>query len=232
MRQQVAIIGMGRFGISLASTLFGMGYDVLALDIDEKRVQSVSSQVTHAAQADATSETVLKALDIGGFDVVIVAMGSAIQSSVLSTILLKKLGVAYVIARADNELHRSILEKIGADRVVSPEREMGKRVAHGLTLPNVLDYIPVAPSYGVAEVAASPYFVGKTLSELELGQGGKWGIAVLLIQRGKEVIVTPDLVEDVRKGDVLVLAGSDKQLNPLLSEAAKETASQQEHISK
>lgn len=224
MRKQVAIIGMGRFGMSLANTLFSMGYDVLALDTDEKRIQAISSQVTHSAQADATNEAVLTELGIGSFDVVIVAIGSAIQSSVLSTILLKKLGVGYVIARADNELHRSILEKIGADRVVSPEREMGTRVAHGLTLTNVLDYIPVAPSYGVAEISASPYFVGKTLSELGLGQGGKWGIAVLLIQRGKEVIVTPDLVEDIRKGDVLILAGGDDKLNQLLNEAAKEFA--------
>jgi len=223
MRRQVAIIGMGRFGISLAGTLFSMGYDVLALDADEKRIQDVSAHVTHAVRADATNEAVLKELGIGNFDVVIVAMGSAIESSVLSTILLKKLGVSYVVARADNELHGSILEKIGADRVVSPEREMGMRVAHGLTLTNVMDYIPVAPHYGVAEISASPYFIDKTLSELGLGQGGKWDIAVLLIQRGKEVIVTPDGVEDVRQGDVLIVAGRDDKLDQLLTEAASES---------
>ncbi len=124
MKKQVLILGLGRLGISLATTLFNMGHDVMAVDDDEKRIQSMSSQITHAVQADATDEAVLKELGVGNFDVAIVTMGLSIQSSVLSTILLKKLGVPYVIARAENELHGSILEKIGADKVVFPEREI------------------------------------------------------------------------------------------------------------
>src|SRR3989304_1692560 len=112
MKRQVAIIGLGRFGSSLAKSLFDMGHDVLAIDTDEKLVQNIASYVTHAVQADATDETVLKELGIPGFHVAIVSMGSAVQSSVLCTILLKKLGVRYVIARADDELHGTILEKM------------------------------------------------------------------------------------------------------------------------
>jgi len=223
MKRQVVVIGLGRFGVSLARTLCDLGHDVLALDTDETKVQSISSCVTHAVQADATSEAILKELGIANFDVAIVAVGSEIQNSVLATILLKKLGVRYVIARAANELHGSILDKIGADKVVYPQTEMGIATAHALTLTDVLDYIPVASSYGVAKVTAPAYFVGKTLSELELGRTGKWGVAVLLLQREKEVVVTPDRSEIVKQGDVLIVSGSDDKLEELLSEARKKS---------
>jgi trk system potassium uptake protein TrkA len=219
MKRQVAIIGLGRFGDSLASTLFGMGHDVLALDPDERKVQDISSQVTHAVQGDGTNEAILTELGIANFDVAIVSMGSDIQNSVLSTILMKKLGVPYVIARANNELHGSILDKIGADKVVFPEREMGTRVAHSLTLTDVTDYISVAPTYGIAKLPAPESFIGKTLSELGLGREGKRGVAVLLIRREKEVIVTPDRAEMIRPDDVLIVAGNDDKLEQLLTEA-------------
>jgi trk/ktr system potassium uptake protein len=221
MRRQVVVIGLGRFGTSVSKELYSMGHDVLALDIDDKRVQNIVSEITHAAQADATDEAVLKELGVGDFDVAIVAIGAAIQSSVLATILLKKLGVPFVIARAEGELHGSILEKIGADKVIYVEREMGTRLAHSLTLTDVLDYISVGPSYGVAKVALPPHFIGKTLSELGLGHKGRWEIAVLLIQRKNEVIVTPDRAEMVKPDDILVVAGSDDKLEQLLTEAKK-----------
>ena len=223
MKRQVVVIGLGRFGVSLACTLCDLGHDVLAIDTDETKIQSISSRVTHAVQADATSEAILKELGIANFDVAIVALGSEIQNSVLATILLKKLGVRYVIARAANELHGSILDKIGADKVVYPQTEMGMVTAHALTLTDVLDYIPVASSYGVAKVTAPAYFVGKTLSELELGRTGKWGVAVLLLQREKEVVVTPDRSEIVKQDDVLIVSGNDDKLEELLTEARKES---------
>lgn len=221
MKKQVLIVGLGRFGVSLATTFFTMGHDVLAMDLDEKKVQAASSQITHAVQADATDEAVLRELGVSNFDVAIVTMGEAIQNSVLSTILLKKLGVPFVIARAENDLHGSILDKIGADRVVYPEREMGIRVAHGLTLRDVMDYIPVAPSYGVSKVEVMPAFVGKSLADLEFGRAGRWGLAVLLIQRGKGVVVTPDRSEVLKQGDILIIAGSDDKLEQFLQEAQR-----------
>jgi len=219
MKQQVAIIGLGRFGISLARTLSDMGNDVLALDNDEKKIQTAASEITHAVRADATNEAVLKGLGVGNFDVGIVAIGSQIENSVLSTILLKRLGVPYVIAKADSELHGSILDKIGADIVVYPEREMGSRIAHQLALMDVLDYMTITRSYGVAKMAAPLHFAGKPLSELGFGRGGKWGIAVLLIQRKKEVILTPDRTEVIQPDDVLLLAGNDDKLEEFLDEA-------------
>lgn len=219
MKKQVIVIGLGRFGISVAATLSNMGHDVLALDTNSTRVQSIASQITHAVQADATNETVLRDLGINNFNVAIIAMGSAIESSVLSTILIKKLGVPYVIARAENELHGSILEKIGADIVVYPEREMGTRVAVGLTLTGVSDYMSIVPKYGVAKLPAPKYLIGKKLSELGFGPKGKWEVAVLLIQRGKEVLVTPRQSESIKEDDILVVAGNDDRLDRLLGEA-------------
>ncbi len=224
MKRQVVIVGLGRFGASLATTLFDMGHDVLAIDTDERKVQGISSHVTHAVQADATDEAILKELGVANFDVAIVAIGTAIQNSVLSAILLKKLGLRYVIAKAENELHGTILDKIGVDKVVYPEREMGTKVAHEMTLTDVMDYVSVAASYGVAKLAALPNFVGKSLSELELGRGGKWGVAVLLIQRGKEVVVTPDRTEIVRPNDVLLLAGNDDKVEGMLAAARRHGA--------
>jgi len=221
MKKQVAIIGLGRFGVGLANTLLGMGYDVLALDVDEERVQAVASQISRAIHADATDEAVLRGLGIDKFDVAIVSMGSDIEHSVLTTILLRKLGVPLIVARADNELHGTILDKIGADKVIYPEREMGTRVAHGLTLTSVLDYMSIAPSYGVAKIDPPNSFVGRTLSELGLGPEGKWEVAVLLIQREREIVVSPDRMEVIKPDDVLIVSGNDSRLEQLLTEARK-----------
>ena len=221
MKKQVAILGLGRFGVGLANTLLGMGYDVLAMDVDEKRVQAISASITRAVQADGTDEAVLRELGVDKFDVAIVAMGSDIENSVLSTILLRKLGVRYVVARADNDLHGTILERIGADKVVYPEREMGTRVAHGLMLTQVLDYLPLAAAYGIAKVSPPNSFIGRTLAELGLGREGKWEIAVLIVQREREVIVTPDRMEVVRANDVLVVSGNDLKIEQMLVEARK-----------
>jgi trk system potassium uptake protein TrkA len=220
MKKQVAVIGLGRLGIALATTLHSLGHDVLALDIDEKNVQNIASQITHTVQADATDETILRELGIGNFDIAIVTMGE-IGKSVLSTILLKKLGVRYIIARANNELHGSILEKIGADKVVYPEREMGTMIAHVLTLGDVIDYIPVTIGYGVVKLIAPPSFVGQTLSDLGFGSRGKWKVAVLLILRKQEVTITPSGAEMVKLDDTLIVSGNWDSLEELISKFPK-----------
>ena len=150
--KQFAVIGLGRFGVSVARTLFKGGYEVLAIDSNEERVQKISSEVTHVVQADTTDENALKALGIRNFDVVVVAIGEDVQANVLTTLLLKELGVNYIVAKAKNELHGKMLEKIGADRVVYPERDMGQRVAHNLVSTNVLDYIELSPDLSLVEV--------------------------------------------------------------------------------
>ncbi len=221
MKKQIVVIGLGRFGTSLATTLACLGHDVLALDRNEREVQNVASQVTHAVQVDATNEALLTELGVGSFDIAIVGIGSKIESSVLITILLKKLGVPYVIAKADSELHGSILEKIGADRVVYPECEMGVRVAQGVTLLDVSDYMSLSPGYGVSKLEAPPYFVSRKLNELGFVREGKWEIAVFLIMRDNEIIVSPRQSEVVKPDDVLIVAGSHDSLEKLLAEAKK-----------
>jgi len=191
------------------------------MDVDEKRVDGISSHVTHAVQGDATNEATLKDLGIGDFKIVVVAMGSTIENSVLSTLLLKKLGVRYVIARAVSDLHGDILQKIGADQVVFPQRDMGRRAAHGVLLIDVLDYMSVTQRYGISRVRALPYFVGKNLGELGFGRKGERGVAVLLIQREKEIIVAPAEKEIVRFDDVLVVGADDENLASLLSVAKR-----------
>jgi trk system potassium uptake protein TrkA len=222
-KKQVAVIGLGRLGISLATTLHQLGHNVLAIEMDGKKVQSIAPQITHAVQADATDENVLRELGIGNFDVAIVTT-SAIDNSVLCTILLKKLGVRHVISRADSELHGNILERIGADKVVYPENEMGTALAHVLTLGDVIDYIPVVSGYGILKLAAPSYFVGETLSGLGFGVKGEWQVAVLLIQRQKEVIFNPSYTETVNAGDSLVVAGNADNLEDLITKARKTKA--------
>ena len=207
MKKQIIVIGLGRFGASVADTLCSIGHEVLAVDPDENLVQQMSSQITHAVQVDPTNEAALRELGVGNFDIGIVTI-PVIETSVLSTILLKKLGIRYMIARAVNELHETILLKIGADKVVYPEREMGTGIAYVLTLGDVIDYIPMTSEYGVVKMSVRPSFVGKTLTDLGFGRQGRWEVIVLLIQRKQEILVSPSKAEPLKADDVLIVSGT------------------------
>jgi trk system potassium uptake protein TrkA len=219
MKKQVAVIGLGRFGSSLAKTLHEAGHEVLAIDKDETRVQEIADKVTHAVQADATNESVLTELGLKDFDVAMVAMGSAIESSVLCTILLRNLGVKYVVARADHDLHGSILRKIGANWVVLPEREKGVDVAHVIALREVRDYMWLNEGNGISRLMSPKYLVGRTLGELGFGPSGESKIAVLVMERGDNLTISPSLDETLQVGDRLILCGSDDELERLLEKA-------------
>ncbi|MCL4516617.1 MAG: TrkA family potassium uptake protein [Firmicutes bacterium] len=211
--KQFAVIGLGRFGSSVARTLYSMGYDVLAVDSDEAKVQEMADEVTHAVQADATDEEVLKSLGIRNFDVAVVSIGTDVQASIMATLVLKELGVPYIVAKALNVLHGKVLEKIGADRVVYPERDMGIRVANNLVSANMLDYIELAPGYSIVEFVASREFVGKTLRQL--GFRAKYGINIMAIKRGDEIQVSPGAEDKVQGNDILIAMGPDEQLEAL-----------------
>ena len=163
MTKQFAVIGLGRFGASVARTLYTLGYDVLGIDSNEENTQTLADNLTHVVTADATDENTLKALGIRNFDVVIVGIGGDIQSSILTTIILKELGIKYLVAKAQNELHGKVLNKIGADRVVFPERDMGIRVAHNLISPKVLDFVEFSPDFNIVELAVIPMWYNKSL---------------------------------------------------------------------
>ncbi|WP_418792184.1 potassium channel family protein [Phosphitispora sp. TUW77] len=208
--KQFAVIGLGRFGTGVAKTLNTMGYEVLAIDDDEDKIQEIINHVTHAIQVDAKDEHALKALGIRNFDVVIVAIGHDMQASILVTVLLKELGVKCVVAKAQTELHGKVLEKVGADKVVYPERDMGARLAHSLVSSNVLDHIELSPNHSILEVVTPDIFVGKTLKESALR--AQYNITVMAIKRGKEIIVSPSPDDPIEENDILVAIGDNEDL--------------------
>lgn len=211
--KQFAVIGLGRFGTSVATTLQKLGHEVLAVDADMDRVQKISDQVTHVVQADTTDENALTALGLRNFDVVVVAIGEDVQANVTTTLLLKEMGVPFIISKARNALHGKILERIGADRVVYPERDMGQRVAHSLISANVLDYIELSPKLSLVEVTAPGAIVGKTLQQANLR--AIFGVNVVAIKRLDELIVPPQPNETIKKEDVLIVIGSTAGLQKL-----------------
>ncbi|HHY82396.1 MAG TPA: TrkA family potassium uptake protein [Clostridiales bacterium] len=208
--KQFVIFGIGRFGASIATTLYNMGHDVLAVDKNEERVQYISDKVTHAIQADATDENTLKAIGIRNFDAAVVAIGEDIQASILITLLCKEAGVSYVLAKARNELHSKVLYKIGADKVVFPERDMGIRVAQSLVSTNILDYIQLTPHYSLVELEAVPAWENRTLKELDIR--AKYGINVMAIKRGEHINISPAGTDTIQEGDVLVVLGEADEI--------------------
>ncbi len=209
-KKQIVVIGLGRFGSSLARSLAELGHEVLALDRDMARVEDAAEFVTHAAQVEATDEDALRKMGVGDFDIGAVAIASDIKSSILITVLLKRLGVRMVVSKAQDALHGEILTKVGADRVVYPERETAIRIAHGFVAPDLLDYLEVAPGYGIATLRVSADFssLGLTVADLKK----KFAVTALVLRRGGELTLNPSSGEVLRHGDLLVIAGEDGRL--------------------
>ena len=213
MRHQVAVLGLGRFGSAVARELARLGHEVLVVDTDERLAQDLAPDVSHAAQADITDREALEDLGLAEFDTAIVAVSSRLEVSILATALLKRLGVRRIVAKAADDLHGSILREVGAHRVVYPERETGIRVAHSFAAPGVLDYLDVAPGYGLARVPVPEAWLGKSLGQIALR--ASCGVAALLIARGEDVVLAPDDSQVLRRGDALIVAGRDEDLERL-----------------
>jgi trk system potassium uptake protein TrkA len=213
MGEQVIVVGLGRFGRAVARELEALGHEVLAIDQDEQVVNDIAPDVTHAVQLDATDEAALRAAGAGDFNAAIVSISSSAQASIFATMALKDLGVSNVIAKAGSSLHGRILARVGADRVVFPESEMGQRVAHSFNVPNVIDYLDIAPNFGIETVRPPAHFVGRTLREIDLV--ARLQLTPIALRRGDSVTVNPHLEERIREGDELVLIGRDDQLGQL-----------------
>ena len=211
--KQFVVIGLGRFGASVAKTLYSLGNDVLAIDKDEDLIQDISDSVTHAVQMDATDENALRTLGLRNFDVAVVTIGANIQSSVMVTLLVKELGVKYIIAKGNSDLHAKVLYKIGADRVILPEKDMGVRVAHNLVSSSILDYIELSPDYSILEIKPLKVWDNKTLNELNLRS--KYGINVIAIKKGEEIDITPSANAVIDSEDTLVVIGPINDLSNL-----------------
>jgi trk system potassium uptake protein TrkA len=216
-RRQVAVLGLGRFGQAVARELTRLGHDVLAIDRDEKVVQSLADEVTHAVQADITDPDALEVLGLADFDTAIVAASGSLEASIMATVLLSRLGVRRIIAKAAHDLHGSILEQVGAMRVVYPERETGFRVAHSFGASGVQDYLDAAPGYGIARIEVAESWVGKSIGELNFRK--TCNLTVIAVTRAGTVILHPSSSETLRAGDGLIVAGLDEDLERLPDDA-------------
>ena len=199
MKKQFIVIGLGRFGYSVVKTLVDANADVLAIDIDEEKVDDVSEFATHAVAVDATDEAALKALGIRNFDVAVVSVGD-MQSSVLITLICKELGVKYVLVKAKDELHAKVLFKIGADKIVFPERDTGIRVANNLLASNLIDFIEIFKNYGMLEIAVPAEWVGKSLIELDIRKN--FNMNIIAIKHNNDINVNPAADDKLMDGDV------------------------------
>lgn len=218
-QKQVAVIGLGRFGSSVARTLHNLGHEVLGIDGDPDLVDLFSAELTHAVACDCTDEEALRALGLRNFDVVVVAIGHDVQASILTTVLLKEMGAPLVIAKAATELHGRTLSKVGADKVIYPERDMGARLAHSLLTGSETDYIELSPEYTMMELAAPQKLVGKSLREANLR--ARFGISVMAVKSGERINAAPLATDEIKQGDILVLLGSNegvRQLERMLQE--------------
>ena len=212
-KEQVMVIGLGRFGSAVARELERLGHQVLAIDRGEQQVNDIAPDVTHALQLDAADEEALRSAGAGDFQTAIVAISTDAEPSIFATMVLKRLGVRTVIAKAGSQLHGEILSRVGADRVVLPERETGLRLAHSFNVPNVIDYLDVAPNFGIEKIRPPKSFVGKSLGDLDLKT--RLGLTPIALRRGQQVFVNPARDERIAESDELILIGRDDKLDQL-----------------
>lgn len=211
MKKEFAVIGLGRFGGSICRALSEEGLEVMAIDTDEDKVNEFANVASHAVVGDTTDETVLKSLGIRNFDHVIVAIGDNIQASILTTLILKELGVKDITVKATNDYHEKVLSKIGADRIVHPERDMGRRIAHKIISNNVLDYLELSDEHSIVEIVANERLHGNSIIDLDIR--AKYGINIVAMKRNKDIIVSPQANEIIKKNDVLIVIGADTDIN-------------------
>ncbi|GAB6171822.1 TrkA family potassium uptake protein [Paradesulfitobacterium aromaticivorans] len=213
MKKQFVVIGLGRFGTSVAETLSSLGHDVLAVDNCESCVHAVMNVVTQAVQADARDEEALKALGVRNFDAAVVAIGDNIETNILITLMLKEMGVKYVVAKAQTALHGKVLSRIGADKIIYPEKDMGMRLAYNLVTANIMDLIELSPDYSIVEIKAPAKFWERTLGELELR--AKYGISIIAIKKAGEIVIAPGAEAKIEEQDILVIVSKTEALGKL-----------------
>lgn len=203
--KQFAVLGLGRFGQSIVTSLVENGCEVLCCDKDIEIVNEMSKYGCHVVQADVTASHVLTEFGINNFDVVIVAIGENMEGSILATMMAKELGAKCVIAKAKNDIQKSILEKVGADKVVLPERDMGKRIVSTLIATNIIDYINLSDKFAIAEIEPAEKWLNKTI--LDINIRAKFGLNIVAIKRNNDIIVSLNPTDIIEKGDVLVVIG-------------------------
>ncbi len=213
-KPEFAVIGLGRFGTSLALSLIARGYTVLGIDHQREIVQRLADEITQTVALDATDEDALRAVDIKSFDTVIVSISDSFESNIMATVILKSLGVRRVISKAASERQRMILLAVGADQVVLPEVESAQRLAAFITSPQLLDHVAFGSGYSISEVNVSPTLIGKALQDLALRQ--RFGVTVLAVRRGDDVVVSPPADYAFVEGDIIAVLGTNAQIDQLM----------------
>lgn len=216
MKKSYVIIGLGRFGTAVATELSSLDNEVLAVDIDRAKVQAIADQVTQAVAADGRDPSVLRSLGVRNFDCAVVTVGD-LGSSVLVTLSLKEMGIPKVVCKAQSDVHRRVLEKIGADRVVFPEHEMGVKLAQTLAHSNVLNFIELSPDYGIIEVAAPHSWLGRTIRDVDVRNRYKVNIIALRDSVTGEINVSPGGDHVLCSSDMLIVLGEDQHTNAIHS---------------
>ncbi len=214
--KEIAVIGLGKFGMSVAKSYAKAGGMVLAIDMDAEKVQEVSDVVTYAVKADVTDADVVRTLGLSNVDVAIIAVTDNLEASVMATILSKEEGVPYVMVKAQNEVHAKVLTKVGADKIIFPEKEMGMRVARNLKIDHLMDLVDLSDDCSIIEAKLPKNWVGKNLMELDVRK--KYGINVIGIRYGNgdvEVNVSPDL--PLKDDMLLIVIGGNKQIDKVFS---------------
>ncbi len=213
-KRRFAILGLGQFGSALAEELARLGCEVMAVDRDADLVDEVRDRVAGAAVADISDPEALKEIFCRPFDVAVIAIGGSLEAAIMATLHLRELGVPEIWTEASTEDRAEALRRVGATRILQPERDMGRRIAKRMASPNLLEYIPLTEGYGVVEMDAPAFTHGKTLSELDLR--AKHSLAVIAIQsKDKETLIVPGGDTTIAEGDVLTLVGRDSALNEL-----------------
>ena len=213
-KKSYAVLGLGKFGISVAEEMARAGVDVLAIDMDEERVHNVASVVACAMKADVCDSETMHELGLSNMDGVVVAITGSLDASIMATIIAKEAGVPVVVAKAKDEIHAKILEKVGADRIIIPEKESGRRMARCLTYGNFIDFIDLSDHISMVEIAVRPEWVGKSLMELKLRE--KKGVNVIAIHSGNEVNVAIDPHMPLKAGTTMWVTIDKKNIVKLV----------------
>lgn len=207
------VMGCGRFGESCAKTLVELDNEVLVIDEDYDKIKNISNDVTTAIQCDIMDEMAMKEIGLSNFDVAIISIGSSLTAAIMGTMLAKEAGVKYILAKAPSLREGSILKKVGADKIIYPERDMAKRVAHNLTSKNILDFFQISPKYSMVEQKIHDDWVNLDLEELKIRK--RYGVTVVAVERGGDIIVSPSSDLQLMEGDILVIIGSNEQINKI-----------------
>lgn len=213
MTEGYAILGLGRFGKTVALTLAEAGFQVMAVDIRDEKIQEVASEVTYAVRGDVTEPEMVRSLGLGNMDGVVIAIAHNLEASVMATLLAKESGASYILAKGDNEIHKTILEKMGADKVVIPEQEMGVSAARNMVLGRFMDLIELSDDVSLIEMTMPLSWVGKNLIDLDLRE--QYGVNVVAIKSGSITDVTPSPSKPMQEDQIIILSGRNEDLQRL-----------------